>query len=104
MRLIPLSSTQLVLICVLIIVAIPATRLSTYLKLRSDPSLVARHKRARIALILGLSPAFALFLIGYLVKSLEILQFIGPMVALLLTLTYAVLVIKATIRSEQTDD
>ncbi len=104
MHVVPLDSTQLVVLCVLLIVGIPATRLGAFLKLRSDPSPVARHRRLRIALLLGLSPAFALFLIGYLVKGLEILQFIGPVAALVIVLGYGFLIIKAVRRSEPTDD
>jgi hypothetical protein len=104
MHLVPLYSTQLILISALLIVGIPTTRLPTFLRLRSDPSPAARHQRLRIAFLLGLSPALALFLVGYLVKGLEILQFIGPVAALVSMAGYAVLVIKAVIRSEPTDD
>ena len=104
MHLGPLDSTQVVLFCALLIVGMPATRLGAYLKLRSDTSPAARHQRLRLAFLLSLSPALALFLVGYLVKRLEILQFIGPVAVLVGMLGYAVLVFKAVKRSEPTDD
>ena len=104
MHLVPLGSTQLVLVCALLIVGIPATRLGSFLKLRSDTSPVGRNQRLRLAFLLSLSPALALFLLGYLVKGLEILQFIGPVAVLVGMLGYAVLVFKAVKRSEPTDD
>ena len=87
-----------------VIVGIPATRLGAYLRLRSDESPAARHKRVRLALLLSLSPAFALYLIGYYVKGLEILQLVGPLLSFIIVLVYVALYIKAMKRSESIDD
>ncbi len=104
MHLIPLDPHQLVLLSIVLIVAIPATRLGPFLKLRSDPSPSARHKRLRMAVMLCISPAFALFLGGYFVNGLEILQVIGLALAVVCIFVYAALLITATLRSEPIDD
>src|SRR5213592_2186068 len=56
MRNIQVDSTQFVLLCALLIVAIPATRLRPFLVLRGQTSVQARRQRLRMALMLGLAP------------------------------------------------
>ncbi len=103
MRNIQLDSTQFVLLCALLIVAIPATRLRPFLALRGQTSVQARRQRLRMTLMLGLSPGLALVLAGLLVPRLWFLELTGLVILATCLFGYTLLLIMAVARKEPTE-
>jgi small neutral amino acid transporter SnatA (MarC family) len=104
MRDFDLDPTQLALLCAVLVIAIPATRLSPFLALRGQTSIQARRQRLRMALMLGFSPGLALLLAGLLVPRLWFLELIGLLVVPTCLFGYTILVILAVARGEPTEN
>jgi len=104
MRNIQLDSTQLVLLCALLIIAIPATRLRPFLALRGQTSVQARRQRLRVALMLGFSPGLGLLLAGLLEPRLWFLELIGLVIVPTCLFGYTVLLVIAVARKEPTEN
>ncbi len=104
MRLINPASIPVLFFAAVIVVAIPAFKWGTFVRLGSDPSVQARRQRIRLGILLASSPGFTLFIVGAIFPRLALLALVGLGLAVVSILGYTTLALLAVVRGESIQD